>query len=108
MIPFGLLADTGNDGSAITALAEEGFQIRLGASGIRGAENRSRRNWRFMIIIRHRTIGFRSAMHAWCMKKGAAFLQFNTSLHTELEACRREGTAPCDAIQPLYPLEDGR
>ena len=106
MLPFGLLAGYwGTMEVRITALAEEGFQIRLAhpASEAQKQEPPELAFYDYHTASYHRL----PICDARLVRENRSSF-YSLYVYNRTGSIPQRGTAPCDAIQPLYPLEDGR
>ena len=93
MIPFGLLAGYwGTMEVRITALAEEGFQIRLAHP----ASEAQKQEPPELAFYDYHTIGFLSAMHAWYVKNRSSFLRFIRLQQNWKHTAERYSTLRCN------------
>ena len=106
MLPFGILAGYWGDKEVrITAISEYGFQTRLATPTTVEQKNAP---WELAFYDQKTasTSGFFFVMRLFCRKKRKILMCLYFRHGTgRLSKC---GTAPCPAIQPVYPVEDGR
>ena len=104
MLPFGLLAGYwGTMEVRITALAEEGFQIRLAHPA---SEAQKQEPPELAFYDYHTASYHRLPICDARLVRGKTRSSFFTDLYVynRTGSIPQRGTAPCDAIQPLYPL----
>ena len=104
MLPFGILAGYWGDKEVrITAISEYGFQTRLAVPATAEQENAP---WELAFYDQ------KTASYQRILLRDATLLQEKEE-DFDLYICDRPGrlpkcgTAPCPAIQPVYPVENG-